>query len=256
MTAVVFSKDRALQLDAFLRSYRDHVTPLGAVRVLYLASSPRHAAAYDEVFALHDFVAPHAQEWFKLDLLRLLQVGGNVVFFVDDQVFIRPWGVAERPGLSLRHGPHLTRDYNSHDAPQPLPPYTMDGDLVTWLWADGKLAWGYPLSLDGHVYEAREMRAMIEMLEFRSPNTLESGLQRFVPVFLARRGACYRESKVVNVPWNTVQSDWTNRCANVASADELLAHWEAGKRIGLRGIYGALNESTHQEFPLELEARC
>lgn len=256
MTTIVFSKDRAMQLEAFLRSYKRHVAPLRGIFILYAASSEYHEKAYREVFDAYQFAVPVLQsDSFKMDVLRLVPVEGNVVFFVDDQVFIRPWIVVEESGLSLRHGLHLTRNYNSNDAPQAIPPYeTLDDGRISWRWADGEMAWGYPLSLDGHVYHAGEMRAMIEAIEFRSPNTLESELQQFAPSFMQRQATCYRQSKVVNVPWNTVQTDWVNRYAGLSSG-EMLEHWEAGKRIALWGIDGVLNESVHQEFPLMLEAR-
>lgn len=256
MTTIVFSKDRAMQLEAFLRSYRDHVMPLGEVHVLY-TSSPRHDAAYQTVFETYGWVVPCRQVCaFKEELLPLIPMDGYTVFFVDDQVFIRPWEKAEISGLSLRHGLHLTRNYASNDAPQSVPLYqVLDDGRVSWRWAEGEEAWSYPLSLDGHIYDAGAMRAMVEELDVYSPNTLESGLQRFAPYFMQRYGTCYPETKAVNVPWNIVQTDWYNRHACNASPDEMLSYWEAGKRIDLRGIYGVLNVSVHQEFPLVLEAR-
>lgn len=260
MTTIVFSKDRALQLDAFLRSYRDHVTPpLGRVHVLYTATSKRHLAAYQQVFAVHAFAVSHAETVFKADLLALLPTAGNVVFFVDDQIFVRPWTVLEAPGLSLRLGTNLTRNYASGDAPQSLPPFEIaDGDLLSWRWGDGTLAWGYPLSLDGHVFTLADIRPLIEASDFTSPNTLESALQRFVPRFLEKRGTCYRLSKVVNVPWNRVQRDYDNRFSRdtYATPDRLLSVWEGGEQVDLQPLSGVLNESCHQEFPLMLEARA
>ena len=112
-----------MQLDAFLRSYRAHVMPPGAVRVLYRTTGERHAQSYREVFARHPWADPRRQLPFKFAFIDALPRDGCVVFFVDDQVFIRPWAVIERPDLSLRLGLHLTRNYNANDAPQPLPPY-------------------------------------------------------------------------------------------------------------------------------------
>jgi hypothetical protein len=257
MTTVVFSKDRALQLDAFLRSYRDHVTPLDDVQVLCRATSPRHRAAYEELFdEIGEWVRPCWQgESFKEDLLDMLPDAGNVVFFVDDMVFLRPWTVFERAGLSLRLGTNLTRDYASGDAQQDRPSLNVDGEIFTWRWADGELAWGYPLALDGHVFDLRELRPLLRLAHFSSPNTLESALQQFVHVFRKGRGACYLMSKVVNVPWNRVQTDWHNRCGEGHDAEAMLAHWEAGQHIDLSSLYGVVNESTHQEFPLHLEVR-
>jgi hypothetical protein len=258
MTSIVFSKDRALQLDAFLRSYRVNVADAGEVRVLYLATSMRHARAYAGVFAGHPGVASTPQSLsFKQDLLSLLPRDGHVIFFVDDIVFVRPWSGYGEPGLSLRLGLHLTHNYATGGTLQPLPgPRTEHlGGTVMWRWADGREAWGYPLALDGHVFDAQEMLEMAASCVFHSPNTFESALQKFLPQFINRMGTCYRETKIVNIPWNRVQTDWRMLCGSGNDVEQMLAHWEAGKQIDLRGIYGVLNTSVHQEFPLVLEDR-
>jgi len=252
-----------MQLQAFLRSYQQHVSPLTSIAVLYLATSERHARAYADVLAQFAFVVAVPQrESFKETLLSVLtqkpfgRSEGNVVFFVDDQIFIRPWTVLEEPGLSLRLGLHLTREYAYNDAPQPLPPYVNHFDgRVRWRWGDGAYSWGYPLSVDGHVFESTSMRRMLESVDFHSPNTLESALQVFEPFYAQRYGTCYRKSKVVNVPWNLVQSDWSNRHSSAGPIMSMLEWWEAGKQIHLNHIDGVLNESVHQEFPLMLEDR-
>lgn len=256
MRTIVFSKDRALQLDAFLRSYADNVRPSGNVHVLYRASSPRHEAAYEALFQSYSWVrAVQQSESFKADVLDLLRGSEtNVIFFVDDQVFLRAWSVMETSGLSLRLGTNLTRDYVSNDAMQPLPTFAHEGvGLLSWCWGDGALAWGYPLSLDGHVFDLAEFRSLVEQTLFYSPNTLEAHLQRFAPEFRKRRGLCYTVSKVVNVPWNMVQTDWHTRHAEGNGAEEMLKHWEHDERIPVRWLYGMVNQSTHQEFPLALE---
>lgn len=254
MTSIVFSRDRAMQLHAFLRSYVKYVTPIQQLSVLYLATNARHAQAYMDVFKGFPFVTPVAQQSFRTDLLAMLPSTGCVVFFVDDILFLRPWQVQETPNLSLRLGLNLTRNYASHDAPQPLPPYERTEEYITWRWVDGQIAWGYPLSVDGHIYDLAQLRPMIESISFHSPNTLESALQKFTYQF--DRGYCYPLSKIVNVPWNLVQTDWSNRHADGITADNLLDCWESGQQIDLKLFEGVIPESVHQEFPLRLEPRC
>ena len=70
MTSIIFSKDRALQLDAFLRSYRVNVADAGEVRVLYLATSTRHAEAYAAVFTRHPWATPTPQSLSFKDSIR------------------------------------------------------------------------------------------------------------------------------------------------------------------------------------------
>lgn len=246
-----------MQLDAFLRSYEQHVKPLGEVHVLYAASNARHAVAYEQVFVLHPCAVPCLETSFKTNLLELLPDDGNIIFFVDDMIFVRSWTVLEVPGLSLRLGPNLTRNYASADMRQLLPSFqpSVNVGCLSWQWSEGELAWGYPLSLDGHVFDLREIRPLIARTHFVSPNTLESGLQQFQPQFLQGRGTCYCMSRVVNVPWNRVQEDWPNRCGEGNDAETLLAQWEAGQQIDLSGLYGVVNQSVHQEFPLVLQPR-
>lgn len=257
MTVIVFSKDRPLQLDAFLRSYKTHVSPRMHVRILYTASDARYEHAYFEVFARHlGFITAFRQGVFKVDLLEMLPPSGVVVFFVDDQLFIRPWDAIELPGLSLRLAPHLTHCYNYGDALQPLPAFTSINGYLSWSWGCGSYSWNYPLSVDGHLYYLEELRPMIEALDFTSPNTLEAGLQVYVPRFLGRAGFCYPQSRVVNVPWNTVQSNWQNRQSTEGyTAEVLLQRWEVGYQIALSAFEGVENRSEHQEFPLLLEQR-
>lgn len=254
MTTIVFSKDRAMQLHAFLRSYRDHVTPVTSIDVLYQATSTRHEQAYAAVFKEMPFAWPVPQSSFRYDVLDLLPPSGNVVFFVDDQIFVRPWSVQERHGLSLRLAPHLSRCYPLN-IEQAVPSFEHEDDLLLWRWSDGQHDWGYPLSLDGHVFDLAEVRPWIASLHFDSPNMLEAALQQFTSKFATRRGACYSKSTVVNTPWNRVQTDYENRNAASVTVEEMLAFWEDGKKIDTHALYGVLNESAHQEFPLVLEDR-
>ncbi len=247
-----------MQLDAFLRSYQKHVTPLEKVHVLYTSSSYRHERAYNKLFfeGRPSWVVPCRQFGsFKDDLLGLLPLSGSVIFYVDDMMFVRPWTVSEEPGLSLRLGLNITSDYATGNSRQLVPPHTVEGDKVRWKWGDGQLSWSYPLSVDGHVFDAANMMSMARQSHFASPNTFEAALQYFVPSYSERYGTCYRESKVVGIPWNRVQTDWVNRCGEGHDAEDMLGWWEEGKRISLDSIDGVSNESVHQEFPLVLESR-
>lgn len=257
MTVIVFSKDRAMQLDAFLRSYHYYVPSGPSPFVLYLATSERHAQAYNAVFSRSRLSALHQGFSFKESLLSLLPSDGPLAFFVDDQVFVRPWDAsATSEILSLRLGLNIRRNYLSNDALQDLPPFRpLDSQRITWKWGEGMLAWQYPLSLDGHVFDASIITPLIRECDFHSPNTLESALQHFAPRFHDLSGACYWKSKVVNIPWNIVQTDWTNRHADGATADELLTLWEEGYQIDLTPYCGIDNTSVHQELALSLEPR-
>jgi len=256
MTRIVFSKDRALQLHAFLRSYQDHVSPHARMTVLYKASTLRHQAAYTDMFRAFPWVQPFRQSAnFKKDLLELLPAYGWAILFADDHLFVRPW-VEEERLINLHLGLNLTWCYTLN-VPQPLPRHELiEPDKVSWSWWRGDGDWAYPLCPCGHVFNLEEWRPMIAAAEFTSPNTLEMALQVHRSAFLSRRGLCYRASKLVLLPWNRVQDECPNRiAANLPHPDQLVAQWEAGYQINVSALYGVQNESLHQELPLVLEAR-
>jgi hypothetical protein len=251
---IVFSKDRALQLDAFLRSFRTHVSNV-KLRVLVKTSSLRHYTAYQDVFKRHPWAT---QVWqsasFKDDVLDLLPQD-EVVFFVDDQVFIRTWSGLNTVGLSLRLDPRLTKCYTMN-CEQLVPSFEPTPVLLRWRWDAGQFDWAYPLSVDGHVFDAKKIADLLKKATFTSPNTMEASLQALTTDYLLDYpfGFCYREAKVVNVPLNKVQLDFENRHAG-GNVEDLLISWERGQQLAIESLYDVVSESAHQELPVALEVR-
>lgn len=268
---VVFSKDRALQLHGLLASLREKASPAVPVHVLYLASSPSHQKAYDDVERMFSkqnvrFVRQKDDHSFKHDLMGILfSLTCDLLFFlVDDIVFTEPVDLndilkfdPEAFVPSLRMGQNLTRCYVLQ-SPQPLPqfldPPDGESDKIVWQWDGGKLDWGYPLSVDGHFFSRREITAMAALIVFRAPNSLEDQLQIFKPLFEKRYGISYKKSKIVNIPCNRVQTEINNLSGNT-HPDELLAKWQSGYQIDYAKLSGLRNESVHQEVVLPLKRR-
>lgn len=224
--------------------------------VLYRATTPRHDAAYVQLFRAFPWVQAYRQtSSFKADLLSLLPSDGLAILFADDHLFVRHWVEEDQP-INLHLGLNLTHCYTLN-IEQPVPPHTLiEPDKMTWRWGVGVCDWGYPLALCGQVFEAGDLRRMIAIARFDSPNSLEHALQVFAPAFMDRMGVCYRQSKLVLLPWNQVQTDCANRTArDLPSVDDLLGQWEAGYQVDVTPLYGVLNQSLHQELPLVLERR-
>lgn len=269
---VVFSKDRALQLHALLSSYFALAASTVPVHVLYHVSGDSHAGAYDEVISLFAdrpvrFVRQSGPDSFRMDLMEiLLSVEGDKVFFaVDDILFVEPFDLADFLGLdtgsyvpTLRMGLNLTHCFLPEKAQQPHPPFAESADLgrdkIAWRWDRGASDWGYPLSVDGHLFDRREVVAMAMLTAFKAPNSFEDALQRFRRYFLPRLGVAYRKSKIVNIPCNRVQSERDNAFGDLHQ-EMLLKKWLRGYRIAYERIYGLDNVSVHQEIELPLVKR-
>jgi len=268
---VIFSMDRAMQLHALLSTYLEKMNRPVPAHVLYRATTAAHAASYKEMFHLfpNSMIRPVQQPdraSFKPALLQILEglEAPKVFFLVDDILFVEQVNSEDFLSInprthiaSLRLGSHLTRCY-TEDCPQPHPtlePMESEGEVkLRWRWSEGRYDWGYPLSVDGHLFDTEEMRRLSSYLSYSSPNTFESALQLALPFFRNRWGLCYPKSKIVNVPCNKVHHDNQNRHGELHQ-DQLLALWNEGKQINYRSIYGVMNQSAHQELSLSFVHR-
>jgi hypothetical protein len=269
---IVFSKDRALQLHALLSSYFECAQPPVPVTVLYFFSNEQHQAAYEQVSALFAsravrFVRQRTSVTFGEQTLEILDgVKSDKMFFlVDDDLFIDRVDLADfarvdpaRQVASLRLGACLSKSYvvSKHQGLPPWLPYAdvQGKDKLRWRWEKGQLEWGYPISLDGHLFDTNEISAMASVISFQSPNSLESCLQVFNKLFSRREGVCYRNPIIVNIPCNRVQDEFPNRFGGLHQ-ETLLEAWQQGMCMDYRALRGTRPESTHQEVPFQLVRR-
>ena len=268
VSGIVFSMDRALQLHALLGSYQDIVTGHVKLTIIYRASSEAHEAAYLEVFReyanLVEVIRQESRQDFKAQLIDALakSAAGQIFFLVDDNLFVEPVDMAsfaDQASMycvpSLRMGKNLSRSYTQQRC-QAVPYLssfgtTADESLLAWLWKSGELDWNYPLSVDGHIFQRAEILALTKILDFDSPNRFEEQLQKFHAAFSWRLGVCYAKSRIINIPYNRVQTDIENLHGSVHQED-MLKMWKEGYRIDRKSYYGIVNVSAHQELPLRL----
>lgn len=268
--AIAFSRDRPLQLHALIESYLEAFDNAPLLRVLYSATSPRMRAAYQQL--AREFsgdrakgrVELHAESDFREDLLRELAAAGQerVFFLVDDIVFIRPVRAAdllryptESHVFSLRLSPAITYSYTTgRSETPPQLAETGDGRLREWDWAGGEIDWGYAFSVDGHVFAAAEVLALARQVQFRAPNSFEARMQLYAPYFAARRGVCYAEAALLNIPCNRVQREVANVHGQNAELqpERLLEYFESGTRVDVAALQNTGASACHVELDLPL----
>ncbi|MBX5469438.1 MAG: FkbM family methyltransferase [Thermoleophilaceae bacterium] len=260
---VIFSKDRACQLDLLLRSYKTFFRDQDAVRlqVIYTYEGEDFGRAYQVVRELH----PEPRWVCELDSavgfrqLALDAVGHSpyVMFLVDDDVFKEPFTLsspeferfAQDPqiaALSLRMCPRMNYAYTLARL-TPIPELE-PGNVWDWTRADGD--WAYPMSVDGNVFRSDELVPLMAELDFRNPNTLEAALAR--NPLRNPKMVCFDESRVINLPLNRVQEVVRNRHGQV-TAEWLNEQFLAGRRLSLATVAGVRNPSPHHELDLRWE---
>lgn len=273
LVGIVFSKDRAIQLYALVRSFVELVDSTCNLYVIYCASDQSHLIAYEEAFALlPDFVIPVRQtnrSEFKHLIANCLTKDNarHCFFLVDDNLFVEKVDLLDFASLAtpysvptLRMGANLSKCYVMQKE-QELPafqdflhPLNNQQDYLSFSWRNGTLDWGYPLSVDGHIFLTREILRSIRILDFDSPNTFEEKLQDHLSIFNWRLGVCFEKSRLINIPFNRVQSDISNVYGSIHQ-DSFLALWQDGYEIDVEFYRGFVNCSAHQELLLNLKKR-
>jgi hypothetical protein len=141
LDCLVFSKDRACQLDLLLRSIRRYAPNLyRSVTVLATYSDDDYRRAYGRCKGEHGWASFWLEIDFEWDVRRWLDKAGELVsFLVDDDVFYR-------------------------DAPKDmLVPFSLRGG-----------DYDYPFSVDGNIYRGNDVKRLLEDLAFRNPTELEA----------------------------------------------------------------------------------
>ncbi|QWD07838.1 hypothetical protein G6689_01700 [Polynucleobacter paneuropaeus] len=270
ISGVIFSRNRAFQLDALLTSYFEKVRSPAPLAVIYKATNLEHEQAYEEVISRFRCANPRvdfiSQTNFQDSLLEVLN-GINVqsiFFLVDDIIFIDELDleIAERIDsslgiLSLRLSPRLTRSYtsNRNQLPPKFLPSEIQSDLLKFKWFDKGCEWSDPWSVDGNIYSTAEIKVLTRISRFSAPNSYEDCLKLFADLAKNRIGYCFKNGKILNLAINRVQNERVNASGDI-TADYLLEKWNDGFQMDRTRFESYQPNSPHEEHSIEFRRRC
>lgn len=242
---IVFSRNRAAQLDLLLRSLKKN-SPPGETAVLYRGDTGAHLNGYslieNELIATHAAVRLVRERDFNSDVRAALAfaTSDTVTFLCDDNVLYRE--VETLGGDVLEADEEILTFSLRLSDPWGQP----------WHWHDlPRHGRGYPGSIDGHTFRVQDVLRMIEGQTIENPLMLET--------ILARRCDAWKESRplmaalgyqaLVGVPVNTVADDQHRPHGDryPQSALALNRRFMKGERIDLdaldfTGVDGCLHE--------------
>jgi len=265
---ILFSKNRAIQLDLCLRSMKKYMQDFESAAVIYTTDSYAHAESYDHLKYEHPeikFIKENNN--FKKELLDAVETKGEkfVTFIVDDNIFVRNFVLYDGHevltkqkyglGFSLRLGRNTTMCYPINRA-QALPSFqTMWENILTYNWTTANYDFGYPLELSSSTYEIKTIMPILEGCEYNSPNTLEAIMDYNKSYFISEKPLlyCYGQSVAFCNPINKVQVFNNNRCGinEKYTPDSLLKMYEKGKRISLEQFEDFVPTGAHEEVEIE-----
>lgn len=138
------------------------------------------------------------------------------VFFVDDIVWKEPFTIKcnevkvleedlEVLCILLRLDPTLTYCY-AFDMDMNTPGFD---EIMRWNCRGKDGDYGYPMSLDGHIFRTKEIELLLTKLSYDSPNSLEGALSKHTLKHV--KMICLYMAPIFNMPINKVQTQSANR---------------------------------------------
>jgi hypothetical protein len=236
--AVIFSKNRAMQLDALLRSMRRFGANFWPPTILWKATDARFEAAYEQLtdeFPDCWWTQETRFPSFAYELLACLSRGQALgALFSDDDVFFR-----EVPAFEVGAGQSFSLRFGGGAASVDAAVAAADGVLRTGL--QPCLGW----SCDGNVHPIEELRVAVKMATPLEPNLIEGAMN--VPARAVREIRA-EKSCLVSIPHNLVQDVYPNPNMG-GSAAELNDRWLAGERIDLDAMDFSGVTDSHAFLP-------
>lgn len=223
INSIVFSKDRASQLHLLLSSLYKNAPGIFNINVLYTSSNEEFERGYEKLkeickenFWNVNFIKESNN--FKEDVMNLLKSEYKyTTFFTDDDVLFDAIDYETIENslsqedifcFSLRLGTNTTYCYSENQNNQIVLSGEKD-NYIFWDWQKSWYDFGYPLSVDGHIFRTKEIYKLSKPINFSSPNYFEGGLQIYED-FPKKFMSSYKKSKLVGVPVNLVNNSHPN----------------------------------------------
>ena len=269
VVSVIFSYNRAFQLDATLRSFIFHCKDFRQiyVKIIYKAEGI-HKEQYESLvkeyrkFSNIQFVT---EGNFKADVISLTTPFDHVLFLVDDNIFVESFNIADcinilntensAIGVSLRLGLNTNYCY-SLNCDQKIPEYqNLNNLFLKFRWIHSEADFAYPLELSSSVYRVNDLLEILSQIQFENPNTFEAKLDASKQILAEKYPdlISYEYSRTFCAPINKVQTvAAANRAGSNSeySAEDLAKKYHGGLRFDIAVFIGFKPNGCHEEVDL------
>jgi len=221
ISTIIFSKDRACQLDFLLTSLIENDGGIFDINILYDHSNDGFKAGYEKLSKKYPFLGWTEESNFQEDTINLVKKGGELVcFFVDDNILYKEIEVDHSSitdlfdkedifCLSLRLGANTIIQNEYLDRPCVLPEKAVliNDTYLVWNWRSlpPYTNFAYPFSVDGHILAKDLVLSVLSNYTFDTPNALEGRALPHISDF-SENMSSLKESVLVNTPLNLVGS--------------------------------------------------
>jgi hypothetical protein len=233
ITTIIFSKNRACQLELLLRTLDFPAT------IIYTCD-PEYQAGYDILFREHPSYTYVKETDFRKQFLEL--VGGAkeyILFLVDDDIQLIPTPDVLPEFEEFKRSPELIC------LSLRLSPFLRGAPVMEnkrWNWRKLRRSWGYPMSLSAHIFRTADIFPILQAHEFDIPNDVEVVFRSYPPDKDIMY--CVDEPFFVNIPANQVQTKYPFKDLHITTRF-LEDQYLAGKRISFEALKKTANKADN-----------
>lgn len=250
---LIFSRDRAAQLDLLLQSIERNMTP-EETTVLWTASNEQFAVGYENVVSPQtDFVFQETEAEFDTALRETLAASETVTFFCDDDIVFRP--VPAPPSSLLTDGVLCVRMSVGRETRNMVLP----AGFPVWEWSLLEPHdFGFVGGVDGDTYRSHHALAALGGETIGNPTWVETDMSlSFRRTEALPLAACFPNQCVVGNAVNRVSPSSGVGCGFVfpQTAAALNKRFVRGERINYDKLDFAGIDSCHHEILLQWKER-
>ena len=278
INALIPSKDRACQLRLLLESIKQNADGIFTkIHILYTASNDEYEAGYIKLQEeeILDNIEWQKEKDFTKDFIGAINDYSSdyICGIVDDCVFYKklPSGVElieqefkdDVFCFSFRMGLNTTvQNYLQPERRYQLKDANVDKHFVKWNWKewDSILNYGYPISLDGHIYRGKELATLTTKYKFdylrQWEGVLAGNTRRDKTNDLGDHMVAYRQNVLFSIPCNCVQDPpLISGQINPYTEDDLNERYLKDEVIDFDSLECMFQNVSwcHNEIPLEFK---
>lgn len=267
MQGIILSKDRAAQCQLIIESILLNLDWFDNISVVYTTSNDEYERGYEICKNKFPSITFIKQDNYKDDIMSLVNESYNyTTFFTDDDIVYQNRNgdksdvldILESDNIgcfSLRLGLNTTIQDPYNNIPT-ICPKELFGfeDMIFWDWKSvpNYMNFGYPCSVDGHIFRTGQLKEILLQCNFNNPNQQEiamNNLRNCVPSMMAS----FKHSCVVNTPINRVQETCSNRNGETfgKNVKDINDNYVSGNYLDFNSIDFSAIVGCHQELDIK-----
>jgi hypothetical protein len=261
MRYIVYSKNRACQLDAHIRSALEFVEDLEMIYVIYKCSTAEFEAGYNKLKKkIYPNVTLIEEDTFKNTLMKVSNELPVPYWFAmgDDDYWVKKTVMLPLIELFLANNQILNFTNRMSDkitkrgvvlSEMPFPEFIQHDDFLVWDWTKCEMMhdWGYPVGTTNSGFLKAFILPWIKNLDYINSGWLEGQWNTKMRDTSRPLMCSFNDCKVVNLPLNRVVDGPKNPHGEFEIAD-LNREYLAGKVIDLQSIVESRVEDAYMNY--------